>query len=199
MKDHTHKFAVLFTLALVLAYMPVVFAEVYKTTDEDGNVVYTDQPPDTGAKPIELPGLSIISPQTPPVVTKKARQAAERPGREGTTDDSQLSFGELRRGYRDFAIVSPTQDQVFAGMGDEIFHAAWDTQFQLRAGMTVTFYFNGQAQAPTTASSIALGRLDRGTHEVYAVLTDDHNRRIASTDPVAFHVRRNSINFQNRQ
>ena len=199
MKDHMQKFATLFTFTAVLVYTPLLIAEVYKTVDEHGNVVYTDQRPNADAKPVDLPGLSIISPQIPPTRAKTASKAAERPDQAGATDDTQLSFGQLKRGYRDFAIVSPTQDQAFAGMGDEIFYAAWNTEFQLRAGMTVTVYFDGQAQEPTTAASIALGRLDRGAHQVYAVLNDARNRRIASTDPVSFHVRRNSINFQNRR
>ncbi len=199
MQDYIQKIGVSLTLALMLAYTPDIFSEVYKTVDEDGNVVYTDQSPSPGAEPLELPGLSVISPQLPSVRTPAARQTPVRPKPGDGTGEVKLSLGDLKRGYRDFAIVSPIQDQVFVGAEDAISWVSWQTRYELREGMTVTVYLNGQAQTPTTATTIELGWLARGTHEVYAVLTDARNRQIASTDPVSFHVRRNSINFQNRQ
>ena len=70
---------------------------------------------------------------------------------------------------------------------------------QLQAGMSVTIYVDGVAQAPTTDSAIIVHEVFRGEHEVYAVLNDARDRTIASTDPIAFYVRQNSVNFRARQ
>jgi hypothetical protein len=198
MKDHTQRLAVLIALTALtaLTYAVASSAEVYKTVDEDGNVIYTDQRPSPDAEPMDLPGLSVISAQRPQAGSPGARQAAEKPGEDG---DVTMSLGDLKRGYRDFAIVSPIQDQVFTGMADMSFVAAWSTRNRLRNGMNVTVYFDGRKFPPTTEPTVGLGRLDRGTYELYAVLTDDRNRRIATAESVTFHVRRNSVLFQNRR
>ena len=69
MKDHIQQFSLLITLVITLAMTfacaSQALAEVYKTVDKDGNVIYTDQPPDPQSKPMDLPGLSVIAPQLP--------------------------------------------------------------------------------------------------------------------------------------
>ena len=48
------------SLVLLLIFGHPVMAQVYKTVDENGNVVYTDQPPADGSRPIKLKELSVI-------------------------------------------------------------------------------------------------------------------------------------------
>ncbi|MDT8320840.1 MAG: DUF4124 domain-containing protein, partial [Xanthomonadales bacterium] len=54
---------VLCLLLLLMASAPAPGAEgkIWKVVDENGNVIYTDQAPHDGSKPMELPGLSIIA------------------------------------------------------------------------------------------------------------------------------------------
>ena len=47
------------TLSLAIASGSLA-AQVYKTVDEDGNVTYTDRPPEDGSAPIKLPELRVI-------------------------------------------------------------------------------------------------------------------------------------------
>jgi hypothetical protein len=189
MKDYIGLYGLPVVLALSMAYAPGISAEVYKTVDEDGNVVYTDQAPDPDAKPIELPGLSIISPQRP---------ATPPPAPDAKPRQKEASIMDLRRAYSDFTIVSPNRDQTFWGTANET-TVTWRTRRQLLEGMSVTVYVDGVAQAPTTDSAIIVDEVFRGEHEVYAVLNDARDRTIASTDPIAFYVRQNSVNFRARQ
>ncbi len=198
MKDHNLPYFQVLTLALLLACSPQLVAEIYKTIDEHGNVVYTDQPPSQDAKPLDLPGLSIISPQKPEPPPNIPGSVRASTGPEPEAQQEVTSIRELRRGYRDFAIVSPTQDQTIWGTGNEA-AIAWNTRYQLQKGMSVTVYIDGAAQPSTTNTAISLGQLDRGSHEVYAVLTDSGNRRIASAARVTFHIKQYSVNFPNRQ
>lgn len=197
MKDHILKYYFPFALALSIAYAPGILAEVYKTVDKDGNVVYTDQAPGPDAEALVLRGLSVISPQVPASSGRgepsRVADPIEEPQQEVT------SIRDLRRGYRDFAIISPTQDQSFIGTGNRIGGIVWSTEYRLQPGMMVTVYLDGAAQPPTTNPAIEVGRLSRGTHEVYAELIDARNRRIAVTNPVTFHVLQPSVNFPNRR
>ncbi|MBT8062764.1 MAG: DUF4124 domain-containing protein [Xanthomonadales bacterium] len=184
MKDHAIR---VFIFALVLLCMPAI-AEVYKVVDENGNVTYTDQPPDSDSVPVELPGLSIISPQQAPVGRRTAEQASEEGEPEVT------SIRDLRRSYRDFAIVSPQQDESLWGT-DNTATIAWDTQYQLQAGMSVIVYLDGKAQPATNSPVSVFTELDRGEHKVRAELFDNKNRKVATSPTVTFYIKQQSINF----
>ena len=195
MKDHHLPYFRSLTLAMLMACSPQLVAEIYKTIDEHGNAVYTDRPPNQDAKPLDLPGLSIISAQKP-VSTPGTKGSV--PATEPGAQQEVTSIGELRRNYRDFAIVSPIQDQTLVGTGNEA-AITWSTRYQLQEGMSVTIYVDGAAQPATTNPVINLSGLNRGAHEVYAVLIDSRNRRIASTTRVNFYIWQNSVNFPSRR
>lgn len=162
-------------------------AEVYKTVDEDGNVVYTDQPPSTGAEPMQLRELSVV-----PVPEYASKQKAAKTA--GLEEGGEVDLGSLRRGYRDFSLVSPTPEQTFSGSGN-VAVVQWSTRFELQEGMAVIVYLDGQALPPTTQAAITTPPLDRGEHQVRAELVDAQKRNIASAGPVTFFVRQNSVNF----
>ena len=163
-------------------------AEVYKTVDENGNVVYTDSPPTPDAKPLEMRPLSVIETVK---ITPRAIPATEA---DANKDGEVTSIRVLRRGYRDFRLVSPVQEQTFSGNRNTA-TIAWDTRYRIEEGMSVTIFIDGKAQPPTTESVIEVSLLNRGEHTVTAELRDSRNRRVASADPVTFYIRQNSVNF----
>ena len=191
MKLRTHSVFLLILLAclLTLTTSPLT-AQVYKVVDEDGNVTFTDQRPAGGAEPVELKPISVIEAPTFETPPEKAA--------EGTEGDevNQMSIRELRRAYRDFAIVSPQSEQ-------SIYHpesavaVVWRAGKQLQTGMQVTVSIDGNPLATTTESMVAAPELDRGEHTVTAVLTDSRNRNIATAEPVTFFIQRPNI-YTNR-
>lgn len=194
MKDLLKRVFGIVAVAMLLCLVPIAQAEVYKVVDESGNVTYTDQPPpDSDAKPMTLRELSIISPQIPPPAPVRAGETGEAEGAEG-----QVPIRELIRRYRDFAIVSPTQEQSLWGTESQV-NVAWRSGTALMEGMTVTVYINGLPQPPTTQTSMAVGGLDRGEHNVYAELKDAQGRRIARTETVTFFMKQWSVNFRSDQ
>lgn len=193
MKDHLQRLLFPLTLLFLLVFAVTAQAEIYKVVDEHGNVIYTDKKPSPDAEPLQLRGLSIISPQLPTTTPPSQREDEESEEEEGIT-----SIRELRRSYSDFAVVSPEHDQTIIG-NENPMTVVWNTRYQLQPGMKVTVYLDGTAREPSASPAIDLGRLDRGTHQVYAVLTDTRNRRIATTETVDFHVRQFSVNFPIRQ
>ncbi len=170
-----------------------VIAEIYRVVDEDGNVIYTDQPPTPDATPMTLRGLSVVEFKATPKPTGDGADEGEAEAAGATT-----SLRDLRRQYRDFSLVSPTADQTFWGTENQA-TIAWNAGAALQSGMEVTVYLDGRALPPTTNAAIPTGRLDRGTHRVYAELRDGMKRRVATTDTVSFHVKQFSANFNRPQ
>ena len=197
MKDHIRHNCLYTVLIFLLVTSSQAHAEVYKTVDKDGNVIYTDQAPDVDSQPLELRGLSVISPQKPSSVSKASSQPLATEAVVGG-EEEVTSIWELRRGYREFAIVSPAQDQNFWDTGNEA-TIAWGTRNRLQEGMTVTIFVDGKQLEPTTNSSIIVGDMWRGAHEVYAELKDASNRQIARTSTVTFHIKQFSVNFPVRR
>jgi hypothetical protein len=179
-----------------LVSLPAI-AAVYKTVDENGNVTYTDQPPEAGAVPIKLRELSIISPQERPKPAKVEGQPDTGDGiADGQVEVTNLR--DLKRGYNDFAIVSPLDDQQFIGT-QNVASVSWTTRYRLQEGMVVVLFLDGVAQPATTSSIIRLNDVWRGEHTVSAEILDARGRKIATASPVTFHMRQYSVNSPARQ
>lgn len=168
-------------VALVLPARQLLAANVYKVVDEDGNVTYTDQPPDPGAKPVDLPGLSIVE-------RPEYQENARTPSQDNSEANEQNSMRDLQRMYRQFQIVSPTPEQSLWGTANTA-SIAWDAGAPLQPGMRVKVMLDGEAMEPTTSSVINTGRLDRGEHQVSAVLIDADGNSVMQAQPVTFFIK----------
>lgn len=182
MKPVVHKslFFIFLGIALVVVALPLG-AQVYKVVDEDGNVTYTDQAPIDGSKPVELRPISVIEAPT----YEKAPETAKDEDAEG---EKEMSLSYLRKNFKDFAIVSPQQEES-VWRPDGPIPIAWNTQYALQEGMQVIIYLDGKRHTATTQQMIAVPNMDRGEHTVKAELRDAKNRIVATADPVVFFVR----------
>jgi hypothetical protein len=179
---HKTLFLILFTFLLAIMVTPLM-AQVYKVVDKDGNVTFTDQPPADGSKPIELAPISVIEAPTYETAPKTTQD-----------DDAEKepSLADLRRMYRDFAIVTPQQEEsVWKPEGP--IPVSWYARNALRQGMEVTLFLDGKVHTTTTQPIIALNGLDRGEHTVKAELRDAKNRNVATAETVTFFVRQPNL------
>lgn len=164
---------ILLFFCLLLAWLPLAATEIYKTYDEDGNVVYTDQKPSDDAQPIDLPGLTIMDPVTPPPVRPEQRP--------GARDAEELTF----------RIASPQNEEHIWGTGNTL-SVQLDSSISLPPGALVVLYLDGQAQTAITGLSTTLDEIDRGEHRLRAELQSASGRVLASTDEVTFYMRQAS-------
>ena len=193
MKLMTYKTLLTLLVASSLAIMvSPLAAQVYKTVDKDGNVTYTDKPPVDGSKPMDLPPLSVIE---TPEYGKTARQEAEEAEAAGVQKDVPLKT--LRNNFRDFAIISPLQEES-VWRPDGPISIAWSSSNQLIEGMRVQIFLDGQQQANTTAPMIPVSGMDRGEHTVTAQIKDARNRTIATAEPITFYIRQPGLSNQAR-
>lgn len=162
-----------------------VAAQVYKVVDENGNVTYTDQAPGDGSQPMDLPEISVVE-------TDYADQAVVvDPGaEEAQADAGDRTPRELRQMFRDFRILSPAPEETYWGTGNVVV-VSWGANAPYEDGMSVSVVVDGNAQDANPSENLPI-TLDRGEHQVYAVLRDGRGRRIVTTDTVTFHVKQQS-------
>ena len=183
MKPIMHKFFLLILATLVFAVVSTpLTAQVYKTVDKDGNVTYTDQPPSDGSKPIKLRPISVIEAPKYEVAPKADEESAagEVP--------KEMTLKYLRKNYKDFAIIAPQSEETIWNPEQGI-SVAWNVGYQLQAGMKVVISVDGKQMTVTSDQVILVAITDRGEHTVTAELQDAKNRRIATAEPVVFHIR----------
>ena len=180
-------FVTLAFLSLFLASGPLQ-AQVYKVVDENGNVTYTDRPPVEGARPVDLPPLSIVE---APDYAKDAGPAAQE-GATGEGEEEEIPLRTLRRMFNTFSITSPEADETIWNPQQPVL-VTWSTPRPLQEGMSVMISVDGVQQEKTNETIVAVDGLPRGAHTITAVLMDAKDRRIATAEPVTFYVRRPSI------
>jgi hypothetical protein len=155
-------------------------AVVYKWTDSDGVVHFSDQP---------VPGAQKIY-----TSSSAGAGAASAPHAAAATDnrppDGQKQPPGL--GYTQFTVTSPAPDQTF--FGDELISVSLTLIPDLKQNHVVTWHLNGRQlddQAPN-ATQFNLPRLDRGTYTIAATITDPQSGESQSTDSISFFVRQPS-------
>jgi hypothetical protein len=148
-------------------------AVIYKWTDADGVVHFSDQPV-PGAEKIEVsqaPRVGTFGEKLPPSQTV-AKPTPSKPA-----------------DYTQFVLSTPTAEQVF--FGDDPVTAHLNLDPGLLPNHSITWYLNGAplTEQPIDAVSISLKQLARGAYTVSATVSDSASGETRSTDAVTFYVR----------
>jgi hypothetical protein len=174
-------------LLLIVSLGLFAEGEIYKIVDKDGNVTYTDERPQGGAEPMDLPPLSVIETdiQVPPPAESTAQAAEEA---------KEPTLRDLRRQFQDFRIIQPQQEETFWGTANTVV-VAWGTAQPVPPELKARLYVDGVAQPVPASGSLSL-TLERGEHQVYAELLDARGRQIVATERVVFFVKQASVGFR---
>jgi hypothetical protein len=154
-------------------------AVIYKWTDSDGVIHYSDQPV-AGAEKV-----STGSGSTPGRPAASALPNMDSPAKGANK--------EPRLGYTQFSITSPAPDQTF--FGDDVVNVNLALDPGLKPDQTVTWLLNGKQlddQGPTT-TQFSLPNLERGSYTIAATVTDQGTGESRTTDSVGFFVRQPSV------
>jgi hypothetical protein len=165
------------TLLLGLLLMAgQAFAQVYSYIDSGGNRVFTDQPPDASAEPLEItPGNQFQSGMSPPPL-RKLRPPADTPAV-----------------YSSLSILSPPADAVITG-GEGALQVSVDSQPGLFAGHSYRLLLDGQALEQAGSGPLFnLSNLDRGTHQLAIEIVDGNGRSLARSAEQPVHIKRTSL------
>ena len=148
----------------------LVQADIYRYKDENGNIVYSDQPK-PGAEEVQLPGLSTFSPG-------KAPRTASKPPE-----------GKVFH-YDSVKIIKPEQDETF---NDNTGNVTIQVHIapSLKGGHTLEYDLDGN-KITTNASSHLFQNLPRGSHTVTVQVIDKEGNPVSERASVQFFVHRYS-------
>lgn len=168
-------------LTLLLTPLAGIGQSIYRTTDKDGNVVYTDAPPagTSASEEVKLPPTNTAPP--PPDLPRPA---------DPEPTENAVAY--------EVAITSPANESTIA-MGPGNFSVSASVKPDLRKGQALQLFMDGQAQGePQTGTSWNLTNVFRGGHDLTVNLLDKEGQVLASSDAVRVYVLRPSINYPNR-
>ena len=162
----------LFITTLCLIFSLALTAEVYRSVDKNGNVVFTDQPsPD--AELIELDELQTID--APTRGNFEYTPPPEKPAPR----------------YSAVTIISPQNDLAIRdNAGNVTVNIA--TQPDLRSSDELVLFMDGKEIILGKSTAKAFTALDRGTHQLRAAVRDANGRILKSSPSVVFHLLRQS-------
>lgn len=174
----------LLTLALVAG--PASAAQIYKTVDKDGNVVFTDVPPSDKSGEVQLEEYNSYQPVTPAKTTRSASPSADAAETEDTTTPATV--------YELISIASPGYDEAVRQNAGMVTVAVNTTpQLDTAAGHQLQVLLDGVVKAKGSSTSLMLENVDRGTHEVTAQITNAEGEVLAQSAPTTFHLLRYSV------
>ena len=166
-------------LPILLVLLSVnVQADVYKSINEKGEVVYSDQPA-PNAQRMTLPELPTYAP--PPIPSLST----------GTTESKPVAASP----YKSITIVVPENDATIRNnQGVVRVEVQTNPPLMIRRGDKIQFYLNGEPHGmPVGTTSISFSNLDRGTYTLTSSVLNAEGAVLGTAEPVIFHLHRASV------
>jgi hypothetical protein len=171
-------------LAFCLATSPV-YAEVYKTIDQDGNVVYTDIP-QPGSAPVTLPQPSTYA---PPGASSTSSTPTPPPSAQESIDSS----GPLVV-YKSITLMAPQNEAVFTPEAAGSIAASVSVEPGLGPSDKIEFVLDGATVGgASNGTQTTLSGLTRGTHKILARIVNANGQVLKKSTPVVFYVQQHII------
>lgn len=165
-------------LLIMLLLAGSAHAEIYKSINAAGEVVYSDTRTQ-GAETMKMPALPTY---TPPPITSYTTRNAE-----------SLQAAE----YEDVVFLKPEDDATVRN-NQGIIHTELKLTPALRGNHRVQFYLDGEAYGePGRSIRTTMRDVDRGEHTLTASVLDANGDSLISADPVIVHLHRETIHNPN--
>ncbi len=159
-----------------LLFTFTVNAGLYKGLDDEGNVVYSDQPFDD-AQAFTPPSLTIFD--APKAEAKK----------EAIEEEKTAEFK-----YTDFDIVSPKDNQTIWNDPDLGVSVQLKPALNTAEGHTIWLLMNGKPLVKNSQSlTLQIGRTDRGAHQLQAQVRNKDGKIIVRTRTIIVHIKNTVI------
>ncbi|MBF8270754.1 MAG: hypothetical protein HW386_2463 [Gammaproteobacteria bacterium] len=149
-------------------------AQVYRSVDKDGNVIFTDQATE-GAVKVEIKELETI---------KSLETTSPAP--------SQAQDQTQEKIYDSLEITNPQNDLAIRENAGNLTVTVAVTP-ELRSGDNLMLYLDGTKYASGQSTSFQLQNIDRGTHQLRVAISDRDGQEQISSTPVSFHMLRYSV------
>ncbi|MGB5410651.1 MAG: DUF4124 domain-containing protein [Woeseiaceae bacterium] len=162
---------------MALLVSAAAIADVYKWTDEDGVVHYSDQP-HPGAERIQISGTNTYS-------------APATRSRAADSDDTDEDESDEFTGYESLTISNPGAEETLWNI-EGVLNVSLSVTPALQPGHQVRVYFDGNPR-DVVGLSFQIEEVFRGVHNIQAEILDATGKVMIRTQPNRFYVQQNSI------
>ncbi len=156
-------------------------AEVYKSVDSEGNIIFSDTPTQ-GAEEVRLP----------PVMTYSAPKLPQAGSSESTGTPADVKH------YDSLVITEPLHEAAIRdNTGTVSIQVKSEPPLRAELGHRIQFVLDGVPQeTPGLGTGATFSNLDRGSHTLSAQIQDNQGKVLVSAEPVTIFMHRYSVNFR---
>ena len=163
-------------LFIALTCTATAHAGLYKGLDADGNTAYSDKP-FSNAEEITPPGISVFDAVKP----KPEKVIVEAP------------VTKVFK-YTKFGIRSPANQQTIRNQPSLTVSLNLEPGLNTEEGHSIWLFLNGKPVVKNSKSlALSINRLDRGEHQLQALIKDKTGKAIKQTQTVTIHVKNTFI------
>ena len=179
-------FALLITCTLAAASGNAASGRIYKTVDENGNVVFTDVPPSNG----DRAAISVEEPNTFTTSEALPREDWIVEPKEGDEEGSKRE--ERTLAYRALTVTNPVDDSSVRENAGNVSVTVLPAP-DLQSGHRIRLLLDGSPQQEGNQTTFQLNNLDRGTHSLSAEIVDADGQVLFAGGASTFHLQRHSL------
>ena len=178
-------------VSLIISSGALAASKIYRTVDEDGNVIFTDIPPrgDEMAKTrtVELDSFNSYQPQG--TITLRSPD-----GREPwiVEDETETDDPSVEVNYQFLGITSPTNDATIRDNAGNLRIAAKISP-ELQPGHRLRLLLDGSPQQTSRNPDFYLSNVDRGTHQLSVEVLDERGTVLITSPTSVVHMMRYTI------
>lgn len=151
-------------------------ATVYKKIDDNGNLVFSDEPFE-GAEALDVPPVPTINLRVPSTPTHTP---------------STPTKPEPAKGYTALSITSPVNDSSLVNTGG-LGTVTVSSSPALQPNHQYKLLINGESKGSQSSNRFPLTNLFRGAHTAVVQIVSDNGEVIIVSPPSTFYVRQHSI------
>lgn len=166
-------------------------AEIYRSVDAEGNVVFTDEPI-AGAEKIDISPSTVISAEQGISTGDEEADEILKLSPEGFSatepEVDAIPAYQVR-------VIAPAHDEsIWVNNGDVTVSLIVEPQLDTERGDLIVLNVDGAAVGQAQAStSFQLTNLSRGTHTATATIVDSNGSALTSSETITFHLHRTSV------
>jgi hypothetical protein len=154
-------------------------SRIYKTVDENGNVVFTDVPPKEGES---SEAIAVETPNTFPAAEPESREQWIVDPTDEESEAAPFTYASLN-------ISAPSNDEAVRENAGNV-NVVAEVSPELQIGHRVRILLDGKPEQAAAQTVFMLPNVDRGTHSVQAEVIDDSGKVLISSAPTTFHLQR---------
>ena len=173
------------SILFILLFSLPVQAALYKWLDENGEVVYSDEPPFEGAEQLDPPALTTTPAVKAPPAEAKPAQEPQQP------KPAAIEYKEIR-------LSKPANDEaVRDNAGNVTFEFVVTPALQANLGHSISLLIDGATvKSGLQTTSVTIEHMDRGTHQVQLKVLDGKGKLLKASPVTTFHLLRYSKLFK---